>query len=311
MQDSPAAIARRKKLRSQRMQPGSILSMTTVHHAPADFPEGQRHIALIALKDGTHVMGLLTAPGEIGQQVSPSLRHMRTNAEGLRTYDVAYEPLVQTGDRLPFRGYILALTGPSGVGKSSISQILNTVFADYVQPVRIVTTRQSSAQDNGEYEYVSLQEFHALHAEEKLAAATEIPSAAGDRWYAYRTESIEEIWRQGKTPVVITEMHLLQDLAKRFGRRSILSFGLLPPGKSKRAMLSQLLYRLRTRGRDSEASIRDRLANAKKDLLFFEERQDLFDHLIVNETLEQAVDIVKKHVLSRHSLNTTPQQKIV
>jgi len=97
-------------------------------------------------------------------------------------------------------------------------------------------------------------------------------------------------------PIVITEMHLLENLAHYYGRRSILSFGLLPPGKSKRAMLSQLLHRLRTRGRDTEEQIGDRLKNAERDMALFDERQDLFDHILVNEDLLSLVASMEKKV---------------
>ncbi|MEK7590929.1 MAG: hypothetical protein AAB489_01845, partial [Patescibacteria group bacterium] len=93
-----------------------------------------------------------------------------------------------------------------------------------------------------------------------------------------------------------TEMHLLQGLSAHYGRRSILSFGLLPPGKSKRVMLSQLLHRLRKRGRETEEHIRDRLKNAEKDLAFFTERRDLFDHLLVNEDLPSVIASMKEKV---------------
>jgi hypothetical protein len=82
---------------------------------------------------------------------------------------------------------------------------------------------------------------------------------------------------------------LLQSLADYYGRRSILSFGLLPPGQSKRTMLSQLLHRLRSRGRETEAQIADRLKNAKADLHFFETQKELFDVMLVNDNLHTVV----------------------
>ena len=69
-------------------------------------------------------------------------------------------------------------------------------------------------------------------------------------------------------------------------------------------MLSQLLHRLRKRGRDSEASIRDRLRNAEQDLIFFDRRKDLFDHLIVNEDLDHVVGILKRCVRKLDKLST-------
>ena len=92
-------------------------------------------------------------------------------------------------------------------------------------------------------------------------------------------------------------MDLLQGLASHFGRRSILSFGLLPGGKSKRKMLSALLHRLRTRGRDSELEIQDRLKNAEADLRFFEDRKELFDHMIINDEIDAVVENLSGRVL--------------
>ena len=92
-------------------------------------------------------------------------------------------------------------------------------------------------------------------------------------------------------------MHLLQGLSSHFGRRSVVSFGLLPPGRSRRVMLSHLLHRLRSRGRDTEEQIRDRLENAKEDLRFFRRQKHLFDHILVNEDLETVLSLLKGHIV--------------
>jgi guanylate kinase len=63
-------------------------------------------------------------------------------------------------------------------------------------------------------------------------------------------------------------------------------------------MLSQLLHRLRNRGRDTEESIQDRLRNAEEDLKFFDERSDLFDFIFVNEDLDALIGKMKDCILS-------------
>jgi guanylate kinase len=159
-------------------------------------------------------------------------------------------------------------------------------YSEYAMNVPILTTRGAREGDDGEYIYVSEKEFDAMQRSGEVVSMTSIPSRQEERRYGYRGADIEAIWKKGKLPVVVTEQHLLQGLAEHFGRRAVLSFGLLPPGRSRRAMLSQLLHRLRARGRDTEESIRDRLKNAERDLDFFKERKDLFDHIEVNEDLE-------------------------
>ncbi len=198
----------------------------------------------------------------------------------------------------PFPGYILALYGPSGVGKSTIKKLLSNVCHDIVTPVPILTTRGPKTGDDGEYVYVDPAEFAALRESGDIVASTSIPSSSEVRWYGYRGADISGAWGRRRIPVVITEFTLLQSLARHYGRRSVLSFGLLPPGESKRHRLSVLLHRLRARGRETPEQIDDRLRNAETDLATYEEYSDLFDHLIVNDDLTNAFERVKAQLRS-------------
>jgi len=297
---TPASLHRFQTQRSRRLQEGTIVSFTTVRHPPEGFGHSPIVIGLIALKDGTRVMGRLIGDAvslRIGQSVHPKMRLVQINAEGLRRYDVAYEALAGVPAKLEFPGYIIALTGPSGVGKTTLSILLSTQVGDFVERVPILTTRSTKASDEDEYAHIAPEEFAALEKVGAIVAAAHIPSQSEKRSYGYRAADIEAIWAKGKIPLVITEMHLLQGLSSHFGRRSILSFGLLPPGKSKRQMLSALLHRLRTRGRDSEIEIEDRIRNAERDLAFFRDREELFDHLLINDQIETVFEALKGHVL--------------
>jgi len=301
---NPSVAHRAKIERKRKMQAGTIVSFTTVNHPPEGFGTNPQLIGLIQLDDGNRVMGQLRVPEnstlKIGQSVQPRMQLIRTNGQGLRLYDVVYEIAAQRAVTVEqeFPGYIVALYGPSGVGKSTVSRLLTTMLCDYVENVPIITTRRKKGGDEGEYKYTTTAEFTRLRKEQKIIAATQIPSRSEKRWYGYKEKDIQAIWDKGKIPVVITEQDLLQGLSAYYGRRPILSFGLLPPGKSRRAMLSQLLHRLRSRGRDTEQHIRDRMKNAERDLDFVKERSELFDHILVNEDLDVVIEALKGHVLS-------------
>lgn len=303
MRNTPASNHRAQKNLQQKLQEGTILSYTTVHHVPEGFPNGPRVIGLLELENGTKVTGqLITHHASlitIGMKVIPRMRLSSVNKQGLRTYDIAYEIPVQQAVKHEFPGYVLALTGPSGVGKTTVSLLLSTTVGNYVERVPILTTREPKDGDSDEYVHVSPEEFLEFKNNGKLATFTNIPSRDEKRWYGYRTEDIEAIWQQKKIPVIITEMNLLQGLASHYGRRSILSLGLMPPGKSKRQMLSALLHRLRDRGRDTEQQIEDRLKNAEADLDFFKDRKELFDDLIVNDNIDTVVGHLGGLVLER------------
>jgi guanylate kinase len=278
------------------MLSGKVYSFTTVRRSTHTLHR-ESIIALIELDNGTRVLApLLSDAPFIGQPVRPRMRLAQVTKEGLRAYETVYEATVRVPQK--FSGYILALTGPSGVGKTTISKMLAGLCADYAEKAPIVTTRSPKQGDDGEYVYVSSEEFARLKKSGNMVSFTRIPSSGEDRQYGYRREDIEAIWHKGKTPVVVTEMQLLKGLAKTYGRRSILSFGLLPPGKSKRAKLSTLLYRLRSRGRETEAHIRDRLKNAERDIAFFSERKDLFDQLVVNDDPHTLVESLKQKILA-------------
>lgn len=296
-QTSPILHRAQERRRRGKLQDGTVLSVTTIAHPPSRFGAGARTVALIELQDGTKTMAALTHTCEIGTRVTPRLRLSGINEEALRTYDMMYQPvagaLVMEQN---FNGYILALTGPSGVGKSTVSRLLVQMFGGYMEPVPIITTRKRKKGDDGEYSYVSTDVFEKWLKEKEIVAHAALHSRSEERLYGYRKKDIDAIWQRGAIPVVITEMHLLQGLAETFGRRSILSFGLLPPGTSKRAKLSALLHRLRTRGRETEEQMADRLKHAERDLAFFEERGDLFDHLLVNEDVDGVLALVKEQV---------------
>lgn len=290
MNNSAPIVHRALERERERFLPGVVVSFTTLMHPPAQFGPRPRTIGLIELENGRRVLAPLLAEAPfIGQKVHPRMRLSQVTDVGLRVYGVAYEALASVTALQKFPGYVLALTGPSGVGKSTISKLLTKTYSNYAVNVPILTTREPKFGDEGEYVYTTPREFNHLQRAGSIVAATNIPSESEHRQYGYRGADIEAIWKQGKLPIVITEMHLLEGLAHHFGRRSILSFGLLPPGKSKRAKLSQLLYRLRARGRETEVDIRDRLKNAERDLAFFRDRKDLFDHIVVNKDLSSII----------------------
>ncbi|MDD5041168.1 MAG: OB-fold domain-containing protein [Candidatus Peribacteraceae bacterium] len=301
--DSPAVAARALARHRARLLPGTLVSFTTVTHPPKGFPDRARRIGLIELTDGQRVLGTLAGSAEpnIGQMVIPRMHLSRVNEEGLRLYEIVYELTERMAepksDMKKFPGYILAFTGPSGVGKTTVSLLLTKMLGDFTTKVPIVTSRSPKEGDDQEYDYVSSKEFERLEKSGSLAAWAHLPSESEQRSYGYRMSDILAIWEQGKLPVVVTEMHLLQGLAGHFGRRAILSFGLLPPGESKRAMLSHLLHRMRVRGRETDAQIEERLINAQADLDYFTRAAHLFDHILVNEDLDAVLQVIKRHVL--------------
>ncbi len=280
-------LARQQKNRSSKLREGTVVSFTTVMHPPAGFGRLPRTIGLVALDDGSKVLAAVRGAVAIGARVQPRMALSQVNDEGLRIYDIVYEVVAPKAVKKDdFPGYVLALSGPVGVGKSTVSELLVRMVDDYAEKVPLLTTLPRGSDAEGEYRHVSVKKFQEYMERNLMASFAHIGEAEGKQWYGYKLSDIEAVWRKGKIPVVATEMHLLESLAKRLGRRSILSFGLLPPGKSRRAMVSHLLRRLRNKGKQTEELLRQQMARAEEELRFLRERADMFDRIFVNDELQ-------------------------
>ncbi|MDD5623714.1 MAG: OB-fold domain-containing protein [Candidatus Peribacteraceae bacterium] len=304
--DAPSIVARAGMQRRKRLLSGTLLSFTSIAHPPKGFPERPRIIGLVELTSGQRVLApLLLREGlspTIGQTVEPRMVLSRINEEGLRLYEVAYELTTRVTAPLDqekiFPEYILALTGPSGVGKSTVRRLLTRMLSDFTAEVPLLTTRAPRGNDDQGEKHLSVLEFERLKHAGEIVSWIRLSAGTEEYFEGYRAADITTIWQGGRIPVVVTETHLLKGLANHFGRRAILSFGLLPPGHSRRAMLSQLLHRLRNRGHDSEEQIRAQLTHAKEDLQTITATPGLFDHVLVNEDLDTVIETLKGHVLA-------------
>ncbi len=299
----PSLHRRTQNLRSSERKEGVIVSFTTIRHPPAGFGTDAYTVALVEHADGSKVMGQLmkgSTPPAIGLTVVPHMRKIRTMENGLIVNDLKYE-IVSKKPEPVFRmtAYVLAVSGPSGVGKTTIARQLLSFFHSYAEQVPIFTTRIAKKSDVEPYIHVSKEKFDAMLRSGEIISSTHMPSKTEIRYYGYRRNDIEAIWKKGKLPIVVTEINLLRGLVENLGRRSVLSCGLLPPGTSRRSRLSSLLHRLRTRGRDTEEQIVERLKVAEADLNAFDEHAHLFDHLFVNDTLESCLEDISSVVSAR------------
>lgn len=285
------------------LEPGTIESFTTVRHPPAGFGTEPYTVALIRLRSGSKVLAQMTrdsASPSIGAEVVPHMRRIRTMENGLFVNDLKYAVVQKKPEPLfTVTSYVLAVSGPSGVGKTTITRALVPLFSSYAEQVPIITTRKAKKTDTEPYVHVTKEEFEAMVKSGEIISSAHMPSKTEVRYYGYRRKDIEAIWKRNKLPIVVTEIHLLSGLVKSLGRRAVLSCGLLPPGKSRRMMLSALLHRLRSRGRDTEEQIEERLKNAEADLKAFDDHAHLFDHMLVNDRLETCAENIRDIAVAR------------
>ncbi len=171
------------------------------------------------------------------------------------------------------RGKLIVVSGPSGVGKSTVIRGLMGLRSDLAFSVS-ATTRppREGEQDGVNYHFVTRERFERMVEERQLLEYAEYV----DNRYGTPRAPVEAFMAEGKSVILDIEVQgALQ--VKRAMPEAVLIF-LAPPS------LEELERRLRGRGTDSEEKILGRLETARREFLHIRE----YDYIVFNEQWETA-----------------------
>jgi guanylate kinase len=175
--------------------------------------------------------------------------------------------------RLP-EGKLLVVSGPSGVGKSSvIDAVLEQTGARFSVSATTRAPRPGEV-DGQDYRFVDRETFSGLV---QSGGMLEWAVYGGHRYGTPRAPVIEQLDRG--THVVLDIENDGAHQVKRAYSSAVLVF-LMPPSRG------ELERRLRSRGDTSEEDIERRLSVADEQI--FDAREN-YDHLVVNDELETAI----------------------
>lgn len=186
-------------------------------------------------------------------------------------------------------GMLLIISGPSGVGKTTITRAIERSIPDAVFSVSATTRKQTSADVDGvDYHFMGDEEFS-----ERVDAGEFLEHAvyAGNR-YGTLMAPVEAQLERGR--LVILEIDV--EGAKNVKRQMADAFALfiLPPSEES------LLDRLRARKREAEEVIQRRFEIAKREIA--EARScGAYDEFIVNDDLDHAIARALQLVRERRS----------
>lgn len=181
-------------------------------------------------------------------------------------------------------GLLLIISGPSGVGKTTITRGVERSIPGSVFSVSYTTRAKTEADVEAvDYHFISSDEFQQLIDED---AFLEWADVFGKR-YGTRKKWVDEQLARGR--LVILEIDVEGAIQVKAKMPEAFGIFILPPSEE------ELLRRLQSRKRESEELIQKRFAEAQREIAVAKSC-DVYDRFIINEDLEAAIQEAIMHV---------------
>lgn len=185
------------------------------------------------------------------------------------------------------QGLLVVVSGPSGVGKTSIVRaLLERLDAAFSVSA---TTRAPTARerDGVDYWFIDRERFQQWIDEGRFL---EYAQVFGRNWYGTPREPVERQLAEGR--IVLLDVDVQGAANVRRMMPQAFSVFVLPPSDE------ELLRRLRSRGRDDEEAIARRFAEARREI-DFARSSGVYDAFVVNDDLARSIATIEGLVRSR------------
>jgi guanylate kinase len=192
-------------------------------------------------------------------------------------------------------GSLFIVAAPSGSGKSTLVNALLAKEPGISLSISYTSRGPRPGEEDGKhYHFVSREKFEEMASE-------------GDFFeYAIVHGDLKGTARQSVEPLLAAGQDVLLEIDYQGAQRvraqvpAAVSIFILPPSRT------ELERRLRTRAKDSEATIIRRLADSRKEIAHAWE----FDYVIVNEVFETALDQLSTIVRATRLHRRVQQQRL-
>ena len=176
------------------------------------------------------------------------------------------------------KGKVAVISGPSGVGKSTICKEAAVRLKGAFLSVSCTSRPKSAAEVDGrDYWFLSRDEFEQRI---KKGMFLEYAEVFGNL-YGTPKDRADKALEEGKT--VILEIDVQGGRQAKAAYPEALMIFILPPSDQ------ELEKRISSRGRDSQEVIARRLSNARAEI---DAGKKCYEHFVINESLEKAINEV-------------------
>ena len=177
------------------------------------------------------------------------------------------------------KGFLLVISGPSGVGKGTVLHDLMNTQSNLVYSVSATTRKKRDGEIEGvSYFYKSHEEFEKMIKEDKFLEYAHVHN----NYYGTPKEFVENKINEGK--IVILEIDVQGALNVKKNTDNGVFIFLAPPS------LQELKRRIVGRGTETDEDINIRMTNARKELEHIKD----YDYLVVNDHLNSAITSVNE-----------------
>ena len=177
------------------------------------------------------------------------------------------------------KGFLLVISGPSGVGKGTVLHDLMNTQENLVYSVSATTRKKRDGEIEGvSYFYLNHDEFEKMIAEDKFLEYAQVHN----NYYGTPKEFVEKKINEGK--IVILEIDVQGALNIKKNTDNGVFIFLAPPS------LKELKKRIIGRGTETDEDIKIRMNNAKKELEYIKD----YDYIVINDHLNSAITSVNE-----------------
>lgn len=185
------------------------------------------------------------------------------------------------------RGSLFVISAPSGTGKTTILKRLFHVLPALAFSVSHTTRKpRRGERDAVDYHFISREEFLAMRDTDAFLEWAEVHG----NLYGTSKKNVEASQAAGQDILLDIDVQGARQIRKTTDVKAVFIF-IVPPS------WEELERRLRGRGSEDSEVIALRLSNARLEM------QDVthYDHIIVNDRIDNAVDMLRAVILAERS----------